>query len=61
MKKLYIRFFKNRGNEIPHDSNVVCNGDIGSVDAQKKIAEYSESVVVWMLLYPEGKVDFVWL
>jgi hypothetical protein len=59
-KKLFIRFFRNKEETIPHDSWGVC-----------KKSEYDErhfiqsdavnAIGQWMTLYPNGKVDFVWL
>lgn len=57
--KLYIRFFRNKKENVPVNSNLVClrNEDMAAFIN----LEISESIITWMEAYPNGKTDFVWL
>lgn len=61
MKKLYIRYFKDKTDTMPHDSNFICESDKDADTQFWCIHGYVENVVDWMKQYPNGKVDFVWL
>lgn len=53
MKKTYIRFFEDKNNEIPNDSE--------EIDLESSIgAEWmKEQTKDWLKKFPSGKVDFV--
>lgn len=59
-KKLYVRFFVLSSNQVPYDCHLVYD-DTGSRTATQRIADYAHNVADWMLKFPDGKVDFIWL
>ena len=60
MKKLYIRFFEHHDG-IPWNSYVVLDGAVKGSGLDEAIAGCRMDIYDWMIRYPEGKVDFVWL
>ena len=61
MKKLYVRFFKNKEDVLPADSFFVCVANERGSEQIASIAEQAYNIKVWMETNPEGKADFVWL
>ncbi len=59
-KKLYIRFFDNKEDLVPHDSSPLLNEESPTVNEFRQ-EECWWSLVDWMNRHPNGKVDFVWL
>ena len=56
---LYIQFYDNVNSTIPYNSWKV--GDKNELSSRQHIVGLVDNIVNWMELYPNGKVDFVWL
>jgi hypothetical protein len=61
MKKLFVRYFHYKNDQVPQDSHLVCVDNCGSREMQEAIKETAYNASVWMKTYPDGKVDYVWL
>lgn len=61
MKKLYIRYFKHKDDQIPFDSTFLCDEDQYSYNMVLFMNEYLWNAARFFLENPDGKVDFVWL
>lgn len=60
-KMLFIRFFKNASDQIPHDSWPV-KTEAAGCQYHRFTDDYIESALIeWMTANPSGKVDFQWL
>jgi hypothetical protein len=58
MKKLYIRLFSDKNNQVPVNSEFVCNlGTFGFMKVE--LYEQTANIASWMIDNPNGKVDFV--
>ena len=60
MKKLYIRFFEHKDG-IPYNSYAILDGVITGSTLREAISSCTEEIYDWMIRYPDGKVDFIWL
>ena len=61
MKRLFIRFFENKEDQIPKDSMFLCNQNAGETNRLAAIADVASNVADWVERKPNGKVDYVWL
>jgi hypothetical protein len=60
MKRLYIRFFTHKDDQIPADSYFVCVDNCGRTEQFASIQQSAHNISPWMTAHPEGKVDFIW-
>ena len=60
MKHLYIRYFRNKEDTMPANSDRVSNKE-SVIIADLEEFGVAESIFWWTNNYPNGKVDFVWL
>jgi hypothetical protein len=61
MKKLFIRFFKNKDDQIPMDSYHLSGAIWDEQQAKFLLPDSSDVIIDWMVQHPIGKVDIVWL
>ena len=61
MKQLCILFYDNTIFQIPVKSDIVCYSTQSKKKQNELICVRSNDMVDWMLKYPKGKVEFVWL
>jgi hypothetical protein len=60
-KRLFIRFFRDKEDQIPMDSNPISDAHLTATETSRLIAEQSDVVFTHLYHYMNGKVDFVWL
>lgn len=58
-RRIFIRYFADKNDEIPKDSNPIVDAD--NKLASRYINDYQcgANVSDWLERYPNGKVDFV--
>lgn len=61
MKLLFIRFFVNKNDTIPHDSFPICKSTDTKTQQEGKILDKIAHLFDWTNQHPDGKVDLVWL
>lgn len=61
MKRLFIRFFENKEDQIPKDSYPLCNQDKDAGEIDIALLDIHWNSAVWMKAHQNGKVDLVWL
>lgn len=60
-KRIFIRYFKLKENQIPDDSNAIVNANNPLVSRYLNDYGIGANVDDWLARYPNGKVDFVCL
>ena len=60
-KRLFLRFFKRREDQIPQDSWHIHSIPQTDDEVSMAIKENALEMAQWIIKHPEGKVDLVWL
>ena len=60
-KRLFIRFFEIKESAIPTDLHELEIKTAEGFGDSWFTTEFDDEISDWMLKYPNGKVDFVWL
>jgi hypothetical protein len=60
MRKLYARFYENTNDPVPKESNFICVDNCGGKETIDSLSLQSYNIRTWMIVYPLGKVEFVW-
>ena len=61
MKRFFVRYYEWNEDKIPVDSDFICWSNADTSTQMQMTMEFTNKVVSWMRLHPNGKVDFVWL
>lgn len=60
MKKLYVRFFDQKDDQVPANTYFVCVDNCGDKERLESIELASYHISMWMRGNLERKTDFVW-